>query len=218
VSVHYDADGRGTFCAGAGALAPSRVERCRLGYATRDTAAFVTASHAHARTLRSSSAHAAPVSSPMTTTPTPVDRPTASGSHARWALLYDADCGFCKWIVSGVLAWDRHNRLVPRALQSAPAQTLLSDLSPEERLASVHLISPDGERLSAGSVPAPLLRLLPGGTIPALGIARLPRLTSRAYDWVANHRSQLSRAVPTRMKRRASARVNRMEVEHAENP
>jgi predicted DCC family thiol-disulfide oxidoreductase YuxK len=154
----------------------------------------------------------------MTTTPTPVDRPTASGSYKRWTLLYDADCGFCKWIVSGVLAWDRHNRLVPRALQSPQAQALLSDLSPEQRLASVHLISPDGERLSAGSVPAPMLRLLPGGTIPALGMARLPRLTSRAYDWVANHRSQLSRAVPATMKQRATARVSRIEVERAKSP
>jgi predicted DCC family thiol-disulfide oxidoreductase YuxK len=145
----------------------------------------------------------------MTMIPTPLDRPTAAGSRERWTLLYDADCGFCKWIMSGVLAWDRHNRLVPCALQSAQAQALLSDLSPEERLASVHLISPDGERLSAGSVPAPLLRLLPGGPIPALVVARLPRLTSRAYDWVADHRSQLSRAVPNRMKRRASARLNR---------
>jgi predicted DCC family thiol-disulfide oxidoreductase YuxK len=147
----------------------------------------------------------------MTTTPTSLDRPTAPRSHDRWTLLYDADCGFCKWIVAGVLAWDRHNRLVPRAIQSAQAQALLSDLSPDERLASVHLISPDRERLSAGSVLAPLLRLLPGGTIPALGMARLPRLTSRAYDWVANHRSQLSRAVPTTMKRRANARVRRAE-------
>jgi predicted DCC family thiol-disulfide oxidoreductase YuxK len=144
--------------------------------------------------------------------------PTAPGAGERWTLLYDADCGFCKSIVSGVLAWDRHNRLVPVALQSAQAQALLSDLAPEQRLASVHLISPDGERLSAGSVPAALLRLLPGGKIPALASARLPRLTSRAYDWVANHRSQLSRAVPTTIKRRASVRVNRLEVERAENP
>jgi predicted DCC family thiol-disulfide oxidoreductase YuxK len=134
----------------------------------------------------------------------------------RWILLYDADCGFCKWIVSGILAWDRRSRLLPRALQSPQAEALLSDLSPEERLASVHLISPDGERLSAGSVGAPLLRLLPGATIPALAIARLPRLTSRGYDWVANHRTQLSRAVPTAMKRRASARVKRVEGERAE--
>ena len=156
----------------------------------------------------------------MTTTPTatPVDRPTASGSHERWTLLYDADCGFCKWIVSGVLAWDRRNRLVPRALQSGHAQALLSDLSPEERLASWHLISPDGNRISAGSALAPLLRLLPAGTIPALGVASLPRFTSRVYDWVANHRSQLSRAVPATMKRRASARVNRAEVKRAERP
>jgi predicted DCC family thiol-disulfide oxidoreductase YuxK len=154
----------------------------------------------------------------MTTTPTPVDRPTVSGSHERWTLLYDADCGFCKLIVSGVLACDRYNRLVPRALQSAQAHALLSDLSPEDRLASVRLISPDGERFSAGSVSAPLLRLLPAGTIPARGIARLPRLTSRVYDWVANHRSQLSRAVPTTVKRRASAQVNRAEVERAGSP
>ena len=152
----------------------------------------------------------------MNTTPTPVDRPTASGSRERWTLLYDADCGFCKWILSGVLTWDRRNRLVPCALQSAQAQTLLSDLSPEERLASWHLISPDGERISAGPALAPLLRLLPAGTIPALGVARLPRLTGGAYDWVANHRSHLSRAVPAVIKRRASARVNRAEVERAD--
>jgi predicted DCC family thiol-disulfide oxidoreductase YuxK len=154
----------------------------------------------------------------MTTTPTSVDRQPVAGSRERWTLLYDADCGFCKVIVSAVLACDRHNRVVPRALQSAQAHALLSSLSPEDRLASVHLISPDGERFSAGSVPAPLLRLLPAGTIPALGIARLPRLTSRAYDWVANHRSQISRAVPTTVKQRASVRVNRAEVERAGSP
>jgi predicted DCC family thiol-disulfide oxidoreductase YuxK len=136
----------------------------------------------------------------------------------RWTLLYDADCGFCTWVVSGILAWDRRHRLVPRAIQSPQAQALLSDLSPEERLASVHLISPDRERHSAGSVLAPLLRLLPGGTIPALGMARLPRLTSRVYDWVADHRSPLSRAVPTMMKRRASARVSRVEGERRDGP
>jgi predicted DCC family thiol-disulfide oxidoreductase YuxK len=122
----------------------------------------------------------------MTTTPT------------RWTLLYDADCGFCKWIVSGLLAWDRRSRLVPRALQSAEAEALLGDLTPEERLASVHLVSPEGERFSAGAAAAPLLRLLPGGAIPALAAARLPRLTSRTYDWVADHRTQLSRVVRRR--------------------
>jgi predicted DCC family thiol-disulfide oxidoreductase YuxK len=138
------------------------------------------------------------------------------GTHEQWVLLYDADCGFCKWIVSGVLAWDRHARLSPRAIQSAHAQALLSDLTAEERLAAAHLISPDGERLSGGSALAALLRLLPGGRGPALGIARVPRLSSRAYEWVANHRSQLSSAVPTAIKRRAGERVDRAEAERVE--
>jgi predicted DCC family thiol-disulfide oxidoreductase YuxK len=113
--------------------------------------------------------------------------------------------------VSGVLAWDRHGRLAPRAIQSPEGGALLSDLDPEQRLASVHLVAPGGERLSGGGVAAPLLRLLPGGAVPAFGFARLPRLTDRVYGWVADHRSQLSRAVPRGAKRRASARVSRSE-------
>jgi predicted DCC family thiol-disulfide oxidoreductase YuxK len=126
-----------------------------------------------------------------------------------WTLLYDADCGFCKWIVAGLLAWDRHDRLVARAIQSAEGKALLSDLSAEEQVASVHLVAPDGERLSAGAALAPLLRLLPGGSVPARAMARLPRLTSRGYDWVAEHRSQLSRAIPGALKRRANERLAR---------
>jgi predicted DCC family thiol-disulfide oxidoreductase YuxK len=137
-------------------------------------------------------------------------------NDARWTLLYDDDCGFCKWIVSGVLAWDRNGRLWPCAIQSARAEGLLGDLGPEERLASAHLVSPSGERFSAGAAIAPLLRLLPGGRIPALGAARLPRLASRVYDWTADHRSQLSRAVPPSIKRRAAARVRRVEAERVE--
>jgi predicted DCC family thiol-disulfide oxidoreductase YuxK len=134
---------------------------------------------------------------------------------SRWTLLYDADCGFCKWTVSALLVWDRHERLAPCAIQSVHAQSLLSDLSPEQRLASVHLILPDGERLSAGSVAAPLLRLLPAGTILALVIARMPAPTNRAYEWVARNRTQLSRAVPSAVKRRASERVALAEAKFA---
>lgn len=143
---------------------------------------------------------------------TPVDTPALK---KRWTLLYDADCGFCKWIVSGLLAWDRHKQLMPCALQSTQAQELLSDIDPDERLASWHLVSPEQNRISAGPALVPLLRLLPAGTLPAFGIARLPQLTNRAYDWLANHRSQLSRAVPAALKQRASARVEDVEAERA---
>lgn len=126
------------------------------------------------------------------------------GSDSRWLVLYDGDCGFCKWLLSLLLRRDRAARLKPVALQSAEADELLSDLTPAERMASWHLIAPGGERQSGGAAIAPLLRLLPAGTLPAAVFARFPRVTDRGYRWVAEHRTQLSKFVPARAKQRAS--------------
>jgi predicted DCC family thiol-disulfide oxidoreductase YuxK len=160
----------------------------------------------------------------------------------RWLVLYDADCGFCKWLLAGILRWDRAQRLQPLALQTERATDLLADLSREQRLASWHLIAPtserleapaeteadaataaddseadsssdeeasaaDAERYSAGAALPPLLRLLPGGALPAGVLAAAPQLTERAYRWVAAHRSLLSKAIPAAWKRRAAARI-----------
>ena len=126
-------------------------------------------------------------------------------------VLYDADCGFCKWLLAGLLRWDRAERLRPLALQRPGADELLLDLGPAERMASWHLISPTGTRRSGGAAVAPLLRLLPRGRVPAAAFARFPKLTERGYRWVAEHRSQLSRWVPTSFKRHASERVRQRE-------
>jgi predicted DCC family thiol-disulfide oxidoreductase YuxK len=115
---------------------------------------------------------------------------------ARWALLYDGDCGFCKRSLSALLRWDRAGRLRPVALADPEAGQLLSDLPPAERMESWHLISPRGTRWSGGAALPPLLSLLPGGRAPAAVFARLPRLTERGYRWVADHRSALSKLVP----------------------
>ena len=122
----------------------------------------------------------------------PIDTPRDAN---RWRLLYDADCGFCRWSLAKVLAGDRRHRLRPVALGTEEANALLAELTPAERAASWHLISPDGRRWSAGAAAPPLLRLLPGGRGPAALLAAAPRLTERAYRWVADHRSQLGRLV-----------------------
>ncbi len=132
-----------------------------------------------------------------------------------WTVLYDADCGLCKWLLAGLLRRDRERRLHPLALQRPEADALLHDLSPDERMASWHLISPTGERESAGAALPPLLRLLPGGDRPAAVFARFPRVTERAYRWVADHRSQLSKLVPADAKRRAARYVERREIDPA---
>jgi predicted DCC family thiol-disulfide oxidoreductase YuxK len=110
-----------------------------------------------------------------------------------WTVIYDDGCAFCLRLLSVLLRWDRAGRLHPVALQRSEADRLLPDLTPAERMASWHLISPAGERHSGGSAVAEILRLLPGGRLPAAGCARFPRLTDRAYRWVAEHRSLLSR-------------------------
>jgi predicted DCC family thiol-disulfide oxidoreductase YuxK len=74
-------------------------------------------------------------------------------------------------------------------------------------MASWHLISPAGARYSGGAAVAQVLRLLPSGRIPAAAFTLFPGLTEKAYRWVADHRSQLSRLIPTAAKRNARRRV-----------
>ncbi len=46
----------------------------------------------------------------------------AARASATHAILYDADCGFCKWSLDKVLLWDRRGRLRPVAIQSPEGQ------------------------------------------------------------------------------------------------
>jgi len=126
-------------------------------------------------------------------------------------VLYDADCGFCAWLLSALLRWDRRSCLRPLALQRTEADDLLAELTREERMQSWHLISPSGERSSAGAAFPPLLRLLPGGGPLAAAAERQPALTDRAYGWVAKHRGALGGLVPGASKRRAGEYVRARE-------
>ena len=112
-------------------------------------------------------------------------------------ILYDADCGFCRWAVDKVLAWDRAGKLHPTAIQGPEAERLLCGLSDEERMASWHLVV-DGNRYSGGAAAAPLLRLLPGGRPLAPVVAAFPGASDRAYRFVARNRDRFGRLAGTR--------------------
>jgi predicted DCC family thiol-disulfide oxidoreductase YuxK len=111
------------------------------------------------------------------------------------AILYDADCGFCKWSLNKVLAWDRRRRLRPVAIQSEEGQRLLAQVPPSARLDSWHLVGPGGGISSAGAAAAPLAELLPGGRPLAALFRAFPGTTERAYRWVSSHRNGLARAL-----------------------
>jgi predicted DCC family thiol-disulfide oxidoreductase YuxK len=122
-------------------------------------------------------------------------------------IVYDRDCGFCRWCLGKVLAWDRRGALRPVALGSEEADRLLAELPGEERSTSWHLIDQGGLVNSAGAAFAPLFRLLPGGAPLAAMAARFPRTVDRGYRWVAGNRSRWGRFVTDGAKRRADARI-----------
>jgi predicted DCC family thiol-disulfide oxidoreductase YuxK len=136
-------------------------------------------------------------------------RDSTSPPTPHWVILYDADCGFCRTALAAILSADRDRRLRPLALGTPEADRLLHDLTTDQREGSWHLVSPDGHRESAGAAGAPLLRLLPGGALPAAALAKAPDVTQAAYEFVAGHRSTLSRALPSSAKQWATRAIRR---------
>lgn len=125
------------------------------------------------------------------------------------AVLYDADCGFCRAVLAGLLALDRDERLRPVALQASEGARLLPGESEEERLAALHFVAPGEEPVAGGAAVSALLAELRGGRPLARLLARVPGPTERAYRLIADNRSTLSRAVPAAAKRRADAALAR---------
>jgi predicted DCC family thiol-disulfide oxidoreductase YuxK len=126
---------------------------------------------------------------------------------AEATVIYDRDCGFCRWSLGKVLAWDRRRTMRPVAIQSPEGQSLLGGMSEEERLASWHLLGADGVLRSAGAAFPELFRLLPAAAPLSALTRRTPRATDRAYRWVAGNRSLWGRFVTDGAKRRADARI-----------
>jgi len=108
-------------------------------------------------------------------------------------VLYDEDCGFCRWSLARLLRWDRRGRLRAVPIQGEEGDLLLADLSERDRLASWHLVTPGGRRYSGAAATGPLARLLPAGAPVAFLAETFPRSTDRLYRWVARNRDTLGR-------------------------
>ena len=129
-------------------------------------------------------------------------------------LLYDSDCGFCRWLVDKVLVWDRRGRVKSMELQEATADSLLGEIDADAKMSSWHLVTPDGRVHSAGAAAPPLLRLLPGGKPLAALLAAFPEGTERAYRTVARNRDRLGVSSARRRAKLIHASVTAPDLSH----
>jgi predicted DCC family thiol-disulfide oxidoreductase YuxK len=99
---------------------------------------------------------------------------------AQAIVLYDHDCGFCRWSLGVVLRWDRGHRLWPAPIAGPVGGRWLAGMPTADRLASWHLVE-HGVVTSAGRGVVAVARYLPGGwALPVL---------APLYGFVARHRS-----------------------------
>jgi predicted DCC family thiol-disulfide oxidoreductase YuxK len=116
----------------------------------------------------------------------------------RAIVIYDEDCGFCRWSADRLRAWDRRQalRFVPQ--QDRETDRLLEAIPRERRGQSWHLVEPDGRVWSAGAAVPRVLRRLPLGAPLAMLVEAAPGLSDRAYAAVAQRRTALGRMLGQR--------------------
>jgi len=79
----------------------------------------------------------------------------------RTLLFYDAGCGLCSTLMRWVHRVDRGGRVTFLPLDSPEADRFLGDLDARRRSASMHVVTPSGERASAGLAGLRLLEAIP---------------------------------------------------------
>jgi predicted DCC family thiol-disulfide oxidoreductase YuxK len=118
-------------------------------------------------------------------------------------VLYDADCGFCRWAVAWAVRRDHHHVLVTVPIQSPLGSELLVDVDPSDRLRSAHVVRDDGCRCAGGVAAADVLSVLPPTRTLGRLARSLPRTTALLYGVVAARRKSFGRLVGNEARRSA---------------
>jgi predicted DCC family thiol-disulfide oxidoreductase YuxK len=113
-------------------------------------------------------------------------------------VLYDEDCGFCRWSADKLRRWDKRGRLTFAPIQSARGADLLHAVPVAERLDSMHAVTTDGRVWSGGQAFRVILAELAGGSALAPIAATFPGATEWIYRLVARHRQRLGRLLGQR--------------------
>lgn len=125
---------------------------------------------------------------------------TLSAARARrLTVLYDDDCGLCRWTVVQLRSLDRHGRLEFVPLQHAAAHPERPDLvrlAQTHALAqSIHVARPDGRVRRGGGAMLELLDALPGGWLlrPWAMLPGVERVVDLSYRLLARNTAGIGR-------------------------
>ena len=132
-------------------------------------------------------------------------RPTASEKIDRPLIVWDGDCGFCRWSVRLL------RRLAGDVFDAVPYQQVRSRFPPltgRDFAQRVYLLEPDGRAYQGAAAFFWTLaesehRLLHLGRWLYERVGWFARLSEWMYRWVSRHRSQLSRVVRPLLQDRA---------------
>jgi len=127
-------------------------------------------------------------------------------------VLYDAECGFCRWAMAWAITQDRGGALIAVPIQSPLGSELLVDVLASDRLRSAHVLDEDGRLYSGGAAAAEVLSVL--APTRALGrlAHRLPRSTALVYRVCAAQRQSFGRLVGREARERADELLGAISV------
>lgn len=115
--------------------------------------------------------------------------------NTRYIALYDGQCEICQAFISWLRVLDRTEQVKPIPLEAAELDALCADLSLEQCLRELHVISPDRSVYRGWDAVARLARLFPATwLVGALGsIPPFRWACSAGYRFVARNRYALSK-------------------------
>lgn len=123
----------------------------------------------------------------------PVAVAAARAAVTRPVVLYDGDCRMCTRLARLLRRLDRGGTLEVVAGQDVPIERRFPWITRSALAEALHLVQPGGETIAGATAVAEIVRLLPGGALPAW-VLRLPGVRSLAdvaYRWVARNRHAL---------------------------
>ena len=127
------------------------------------------------------------------------DLPSPRDFPSRDTVVYDGQCSFCQSQVQRLHQWDRNSRLCFLSLHDPFISENYPDLSHEELMQQMYVLSVDGKRLGGAKALRHLTRRIPRlwPLMPLLHIPFTLPIWQWSYNQIAKRRYRISKKMGT---------------------